>query len=115
MLLKDALLFIIRQITEIHGDVNQVMHAVGCLKYFCGWCYEVFNGSSICHNHVKFGCHSLYAGSYCDILGEYYTSRAVDKKAEIESYLVRNNITGNLKQELLDKMKKRLMDVKFNF
>ena len=98
-----------------YKDINQVMRTVGCLKYFCGWCHEVFNGSHICHDHVKVCSRSLHAGSYYGTMSEYYTSRAVDKKAEIESYLVRNNVTGNLRQELLNKMRKRLNDVKINF
>ena len=49
--------------------------------------------------------------SYYGTMGEYYTSWAVDKKTEIESSLKRNNVTGNLKQELLDKMKKRFLNI----
>ena len=48
-------------------------------------------------------------------MGEYYTSRAVDNKVEIEIYLVRNHVTSNLRQELLHKMEQKLSDVKIHF
>jgi hypothetical protein len=97
-----------------YRDINQVMRTIGCLKYFCGWCHEVFNGSQICHDHVKVCSRNLHRGSYNGTMDEYYTCRAVDKKAEIENYFIKNNITGNLRQELLNKMKKQLENVKIN-
>ena len=100
-----------------YRDDGGVMRSetVGCLGFFCGWCHQLFNMNKDCHDHVKVCPRSLHPGSYHGTMDEYYATRAIDRKAEIERYLVRNNVVSDFRRALLEKMRKDLNDVKINF
>ena len=85
--------FAVQHKSEYTGK-KKVSHTVGCLKYFCGWCHEVFDGNTSCHDHMKVCPRGRHQGTYFGFTPEYNAARAMERKDDVERYLRSTNINA---------------------
>ena len=82
---------------------------IGCQKHFCGWCITGFSDQFECHEHVKVCRNSLNPGSYYgrnqfDPTEDFNRAQAPIRKANIERYLVDNNLTSKEREAVISAM-----------